>query len=144
MDRRHRRVIEIPQLIRRTILASAAEVYPNETFGFLIGDSKIQSAFPVQQTNRSPKRVWFFDEIGDRVSEVLDDLIVGDFHSHPNTTAYLSKLDTSSLFADVHSADGHISLVVGIWPGKRVPWRTLWSVYYLDKGRSRKGKIKWI
>lgn len=149
------RQIEIPYSVRPVIIAAAAEVFPQETIGFLIGDRQIESAIPVQLAERFEDGVRLTRKATARMMDVLGDSIIGDFHSHPNSPPSLSRMyqfrnsrekqwsDEWSMKNDLFSVDGFISLVVSIWPGERT-WRTMWAAYWLDGERIRRGRLKWV
>jgi hypothetical protein len=122
-----------------------------------LGKAYVRAVIPIQNADRKPTGISVDDEPMARIREVFSsDLILGDYHSHPNDTAFLSRMKStthragygigSDEFDMLHqndSFDGMISLVIGVWPGKRKPWRYHWRGFIAQSGKVRRVRISW-
>lgn len=111
-------VIEMPCFF--TIATSCIEVFNRETTGFLFGQLKyrklrkrnvaamvLEAAYPLQTASRKPSEV----EMGnvrafERTEAAIDSMgyeIIGEYHSHPNWRAKLSRSDIA--YADSQEAE---------------------------------------
>ncbi len=84
------------------MVISAVETYKKETFGLLIGSAHkkhymIQHAIPHQKAERDYEfvniRARDVNRINAALSHVTDQLLVGDYHSHPEGPERLSPFD---------------------------------------------------
>ena len=82
-------------MARRAVEYQAAEAFPLEVGGFLAGfDSHVLAAVAITKYRcRSQTGLEAYGESTARAEEVFGDAILGEFHSHPNTPAALSKHD---------------------------------------------------
>lgn len=142
--------------VLRVAIAQAAEVFPKEAIGYLLGTTAKHSIysdniFTFQSAERrDPKTVALQDEAEFRVQDILEDDIVADWHSHCNEPPILSRIRDFVKREDQVESDewdmrnnpiypGH-SLILAIWPIKN-GWKTRLAYYYLSN-RIRRGEIR--
>ena len=146
----------IREPVLRIIIAQAAEMFPKEAIGYLLGTAAehslyVDNVFTFHSVERKdPKTVALQDEPEHRVLDILEDDIVADWHSHCNEPPTMSRIRDFSRIEDQVESDewdmrnnpnypGH-SLILAIWPIKK-GWKTSLAYYYIDN-RIRRGDIK--
>lgn len=109
--------IVVPDFVRTVIHYAAVEVYPKESFGWLIGEYLganrwvVSAAIPIQVVNgRSVGHVDTHVLAEEALELVLEDHVIGDFHSHTSCPVALSKCDR----ADILDSRDWCFIVAGI------------------------------
>lgn len=103
--KRHRTpVIVVPDFVRTVIHYAAVEVYPKESFGWLVGEYLganrwvVSAAIPVQVVKgRSVGHVATHALTEEALELVLEDHVIGDFHSHTVCPIALSECDRADI-----------------------------------------------
>jgi len=139
--------VYIPSRVTHLLQASSAEVHPHETQGLLLGHAEgrevwIETIYTYQRKIHANDRTWVEVEAEEevRVADFFDgDEIIGDFHSHPDSTPAISKQDKGNLLDE---GDGFVTLILSVWPSPRGPgWGYKTLAYYNDNGRVRRARM---
>ena len=76
--------LRVGWLARRMVEFAAAEAYPLEVAGFIIGDTSAEAAVSITKYSERRQVVLSFDEESIAVAEeIFNDMVLGEFHSHP-------------------------------------------------------------
>jgi len=145
--------IVLPQCLYEIIQAAAIEVFPMESFGLLLGDFRgdtahIHNIFIHQAVYRTRQTIILKDESRNRVLDWFSDRVLGDWHSHPNEPASISRMrdfkdkktkqmtDEWGMLNEPYSGEGTIALVVSVYPKiKRPLWGFKLKAYCVDGGK---------
>ncbi len=89
-----------------------------ELLGYTLGDhAHIDAIYPYGKVEfRTRGQVKIADEESESAWDYFDDLILGDFHTHPE-----------ELLEDY--PDGSLMVICGVWPRKRGGYSYKWKVY---------------
>ncbi len=121
-----RREVYLTESAFLSLVVSAIEVTPKETYGVLLGYRErnryiIDYAIPYQTAERHTSFVYRNEKAHEKMVRFLDELSkvrpIGDFHSHPNTYVKASKEDKQQMsFSEVY-------IIVGCSRKTReIPW----------------------
>ena len=151
------KLLTVGHCARKIIETAAIEIFPHECFGFILGDcNHVVYAYPFQKvkrfSNEAAAGVTIDTETVNAVLEHLgEEEVMGDFHSHPNQSAYLSRIretddsDEWDLLHSDDSLDGKISLIVSVYPAKTSKsFNFRWLAYTVESGKIHKLKVKFI
>lgn len=129
------RSLALSPLARKIIEAAAIDAYPKEAVGVLLGWEGAMAAYPLTTTaKRTAWQVVTDDETEHRMSEHFGSAILGEFHSHPDELPTASAEDKRELreCTTPYLGDGSFMVILGVWPGRRRPWRFRWAGYQLS------------
>lgn len=128
-----------------TIAASCVEVYNKETTGFLLGSTgrreghrwaMLEAAYPLQTARRKPTEVGPGNLRAYRRAKSaiysLDYRLIGEYHSHPEGAAHLSRGDLEY----AHARD-HLLRSQGLLGGRRRSLELVVAVRRLDASPRR-------
>ena len=84
--------LHAPRLIKTILEFQAVESYPLEVMGYLIGfDTRVECATVTTRYEKRTRGVLTSrDDVADTVDQILPDLCIGDWHTHPNEKPVLS------------------------------------------------------
>ena len=131
------RLIHIPRVVRRCVEFSAAESFPLEVAGLIIGTQDAFAAV-VGITTYAARGNDHLTAAGDYATiavALFGTAFVGEFHSHPVESPALSKDDRASM--------GNVEWIVGVRCGYK-RWLFEHRVYTMINKRARVAKIVWI
>lgn len=147
-------MIIVMELARLQMQAAAAQAYPLEANGELLGEhsgfnTKIL-AVHIHQPKKSTRSSNMVDDESDaRVQDYLEHMNMGNFHSHPDQYPTMSRMrdrkeesDEEMMLYDYF--DGAALVISGIWPGKKLPWIFRWKAYETYLGKIRRTEIRFI
>ena len=141
--------IEIPWLVRRVVEFQAAESFPLEVAGILVGDhSRIETVGVITKYDtRTNETIVYDDESNQRADDVFGET-VGSFHSHPGWPERISrpgdyKNGVRKGCSDLeHMEDDDLEWIVSVWPGIR-KWRFRHRLYARQGNRPLIVPIVW-
>lgn len=67
------------------------------------------------------------DNESEGAMDFFGDMLIGDFHSHPEDYPTASKTDKEEMLTDY--PDGSIHVICGVWPKKRGGFTYKWKAY---------------
>ena len=142
--------LRVGWLARRTVEFAAAEAYPLEVAGFIIGDTSAEAAVSITKYFERRQVVLSFDEESIAIAEdIFNDMVLGEFHSHPGIATGKSIAGVVNVYRGIISdddanamEDDDIEWVVSVWPGKR-KWCFRHRIYSKHEGKIRTVPVRW-
>ena len=133
-----RKACRISRAARSQVEFFAAESYPLEVAGFVIGDDhSLQYAAPITRYEvRHGRFITYGLQANIVAEEVFGDSVVAEFHSHPQNHPSISKNDLANM------EDNDMEWIVGICPGVR-KWRLHNRLYTRQGNRPLIVPIVW-
>ena len=141
--------IFVPEHAELAIRYACVEVFPRESFGWLVGlypaenTWHVQAAVPTQiVSGRSRWHVEAHDDSERAQDLVIDDHTIGDFHSHPNGEGCApSHHDREDMLST--EPDGKCFLIAAIHPSRKHPagFHIKLGGYVVLNGRIRRATI---
>lgn len=125
---------------------SCVEIYPKEAFGWLLGRNEnniwiIDTVAVPQLIDTRGKDLVISHDISDQTWEHFKeakDLVIGDFHSHPDGASTASKADRENM---IELDDGHCFLIVSTWINKKKKMSFNLSGYIHLDGKVKVAKV---
>jgi proteasome lid subunit RPN8/RPN11 len=140
-----RPIVRVDDSMLDAMRAAAVEAHPYEALGCLVGEyhDNVWTVFTATVDQfvelRSSDAVIRSMPTSERLEEMFHDRILGDWHSHPDATAYISRCEDGDL--ECMEIDD-IEIVVSVWPGPR-KWRTKVRAYVkISTGRVLRATIE--
>ena len=131
--------MKIPRRTREIVEFYAAESYPLEVMGFIVGDSLVPIAH-TRYAERSRVACAIHEETDARAQDMFDDIHF-TFHSHP---FFRPDISPSIGPVDLDDMDeGDLEWIVFVAQGAR-KFRFRHKIYRLIKGRPRLVKPEWV
>lgn len=125
---------------------ACVEVYPKESFGWLVGYYEghnvwnVEAAIPTQVVHfRSPAVLETHDRSHQAFETVLEDYAVGDFHSHPNGSPTMSAIDKEDM---LENEPDQCYVVASVYPSKSRSFTFQLAGYAVLDGRIRRAEIR--
>lgn len=139
------RGVTISSLARRCAEFHAAESYPLEVAGYVIGSERLYEAVSAITTYivRTDNGLTYDGESKHLAEDFFGDSYVAEFHSHPGELPTLSRGKDLGANSDLeHMEDEDFEWIVSVWPGKR-KWRFQHRLYTRNGNGPRRVPILW-